>query len=399
MKATLLTFSQTGNTLKVGNAIAAELQKYGISTAHTRFLHRKHWQVNGADILGFGSPVFENRPAECVPEFLSQFRGKFVGKKAFVYITSEGSPAKSLWRLAQSVETTGADVIGGIQITGACTVPTMFGFFNGRPNEADLNKAAHFGKAVSNALLNQKPLPGDYLIDPQKGGRFYDILGPYLTAVKKKITPPPEADGSKCDCCGICAYECPVENIAVDKNSIVFKSHCIVCYRCWNICPKDAVSIRFSPGSGWIERTLYSEPMERLFGSLNKNETRGPNLFRQALSRQVKLKYNRKTPTAEFRVRTCKSSHSKPQVKQEKKMKKHLSEPIKSGLFGGVISGIISALLNFFLLPFPATVLDNAIGHGIGGFFCGFISAFMGVLIFILHHRSSFENKGLATQG
>jgi hypothetical protein len=72
-------------------------------------------------------------------------------------------------------------------------------------------------------------------------------------------------------------------------------------------------------------------------------------------------------------------------------MKQGMSELIKSGFIAGALSAGISFLLNYYLLPFPADMLDNAIGHGIGGFICGFISAFMGVLIFMLHHRTSKE--------
>ena len=72
-------------------------------------------------------------------------------------------------------------------------------------------------------------------------------------------------------------------------------------------------------------------------------------------------------------------------------MKQGIYELIKSGFIVGALSSAISFLMNYYLLPFPANMLDNAIGHGIGGFICGFISAFVGVLIFLLHHRTSKE--------
>jgi flavodoxin len=56
MKAGILTFSQTGNTLKVANAIAKGLEKNGISVSQVRFLHLKKWRPDEAHIIGIGCP-------------------------------------------------------------------------------------------------------------------------------------------------------------------------------------------------------------------------------------------------------------------------------------------------------------------------------------------------------
>lgn len=111
MKASLLTFSQTGNTLKVGNSIADGLRDKGLGVDHIRFLHRQKWNPDDADLIGIGCPCFENRPAECVPHYLQNNDFDFSGKKAFVYITSGGSPVKTLWHLARIVSKTGAIVM------------------------------------------------------------------------------------------------------------------------------------------------------------------------------------------------------------------------------------------------------------------------------------------------
>ena len=69
-------------------------------------------------------------------------------------------------------------------------------------------------------------------------------------------------------------------------------------------------------------------------------------------------------------------------------MKENIGELLRSGFIAGIASAAISFLLNYYLLPFPVTLLDNAIGHGVGGFICGFISAAMGVLIFMIQHKT-----------
>ncbi len=303
MKTAILTFSQTGNTLKVGNAISEGLRTKGHETEQTRYLHRKKWNPANADLIGLGCPVFENLPTENVLDYLRESNHDFEGKKAFVFITSGGSPGKSLWRLAKAVKQAGADVIGGIQIRGAVTVPTKFGEFIDRPNADDLRQAKEFGVAVADHLTDKAELPSQFQIDPNEGGRLYDVLGPCLTYLKKKITPLATCDETKCDLCGTCVFECPTNCIKIRNKKVVFQEGCMVCYRCWHVCPQDAVSIQFSPKDGFIERTLYSNRMERRFGNIGNDEIIGPNLYTDVLSRKIKLKYDRHNPTAEFEYR------------------------------------------------------------------------------------------------
>lgn len=302
MKASILTFSQTGNTLKVGNSIADGLRKGGFNVDHVRFLHRKKWSPNDAGLIGIGCPCFENRPAECVPSFLRDSSFDFSKKSAFVFITSGGSPVKTLWHLAQAVTKTGASVIGGIQLRGAVTVPTKFGDFLGRPDHIDLEDAKLFGSAIAAKVINGRALPARYKIDSKSSGRFYDILGPILTHLKKSITPLPQSDPEKCDLCGNCVYECPTDSIIIENRNIRFHDTCMVCYRCWHVCPQNAILIKFSPGSGFIERMLYSPKMESHFGKMEKDEYKylGPNLYKDVLDRKIKLIYDRHNPTAKF---------------------------------------------------------------------------------------------------
>jgi flavodoxin/Fe-S-cluster-containing hydrogenase component 2 len=300
MKASLLTFSQTGNTLKVGTSIAGGLQKSGFEVDHVRFLHRKKWKPDDADLIGIGGPVFENRPAEVMPGFLKTGGFDFKGKKAFVFITSGGSPAKSLWHLAQAVTETGATVLGGIQLRGASTFPTLFGLFPGRPNEKEFQYAEEFGRAIATSMIAGDPVPAHYQIDPKRGGKFYDIIGPCLRFIKIKTTPLPKSDSEKCDLCAVCVNECPTGSITIQNNTVTFHNTCIVCYHCWQVCPQFAISIKFSPGNGLIERMIYAEKMERLFGDIKPEEHVGPNLYKDVLARKIRVKYDRKNPTAEY---------------------------------------------------------------------------------------------------
>lgn len=300
MKASILTFSQTGNTLKTGLFIGNGLQSSGIDVCHVNFLRRRKWTPDDADLIGIGCPVFENRPAEVMPEFLKNSGVDFTGKKAFVFITSGGSPAKSLWHLAQTVSQTGATVIGGIQLRGVCTFPTLFDIYPGRPNDMELTYAEKFGRAIAGNMINGDALPDQYNINLNSGGRFYDRVGPCLNYMKKITTPVPKWDSENCNFCGNCVNECPSDNITIENRSVKFNNTCIVCYRCWHVCPENSISIKFSPCNGLIERLVYAEKMERFFGNLKPDENVGLNLYKDVLARKIKLKYDRKNPTAEY---------------------------------------------------------------------------------------------------
>jgi ferredoxin len=164
----------------------------------------------------------------------------------------------------------------------------------------EFEKAEKFGHAVAANLINGEALESNYKIDYAQGGFLYNKIGPIVNYIKKKSTPLPISDSTKCDLCGNCLYECPTRSITIENNSVKFNNSCIVCYRCWHVCPHSAISIKFSPGDGLFERLLYGEKMERLFGDIKPDEDVGENLYKDALAGNLKLRYDRKNPTAEY---------------------------------------------------------------------------------------------------
>jgi flavodoxin/Pyruvate/2-oxoacid:ferredoxin oxidoreductase delta subunit len=300
MRTSIFTFTQTGNTLKVAQSIAIGLESHGIQPEMARYSNRTECKPDDYELIGIGCPVHDNRPAKCMVEYIKKSATGLKAKKVFVFITSESSPAKSLWRLSRVLENVGAEVIGGIQIRGMSTFPTIFGIFPNRPDADDLRIAERFGAEIADRITINNPMSSDFVIDKKKGGVFYDHLGPFLISIKKLVTPAPKIDEGKCILCGICVSECPEGNLAIENGTIKVDRHCGFCYRCWHICPKEAVEIKHSPGNGIIEHFLYSEKMARRFGNLKPDEVYGENLFKDVIERKIKLKYNKENPTVEF---------------------------------------------------------------------------------------------------
>jgi ferredoxin len=46
----------------------------------------------------------------------------------------------------------------------------------------------------------------------------------------------------KCTLCGLCAAKCPSENIRIEDGELVFGDSCLLCLRCFWLCPQNALS-------------------------------------------------------------------------------------------------------------------------------------------------------------
>ncbi len=301
MKASIMTFSQTGNTLKVGTSIGHGLQNEGFEIEHVNFRRLKNWNPEDADIIGIGAPCFEFSPPECLTDFLENTTIDFSSKKVFVFITSSGLPMNTLWKQAEAVLKKGATVIGGIQIIGMDNFPTLFGHHEGRPNKKDLALSEKFGKALAANIKHGTILPKHFRADQaREGKKLGDFLSPIMLYVKKKTIRKPKCDLDKCVFCGNCVFDCPTKTIKIRNKTVTFGEDCIQCYRCWHICPENAIDMRMTPFNGYIERKFLTGPFAKHYGDTKPGEDKGPNLYKEVISRKIKLKFDRKNPTAEY---------------------------------------------------------------------------------------------------
>ena len=83
-------------------------------------------------------------------------------------------------------------------------------------------------------------IPGDVLIPGAMPGVKSGVLGPVFR--KFYMRPGPFMHTAACTACGVCARECPVENISMAKDGPVWGKECAFCLRCYHICPHHAVA-------------------------------------------------------------------------------------------------------------------------------------------------------------
>ncbi len=51
-------------------------------------------------------------------------------------------------------------------------------------------------------------------------------------------------NGKECNMCGLCKKVCPVGNISIKNNQIIFGERCELCLRCMHLCPKKSINYK-----------------------------------------------------------------------------------------------------------------------------------------------------------
>lgn len=179
----------------------------------------------GAVVLA-AVPVFGGRVPAVALERLAALKGS--GPAVAVAVYGNRAYEDALLELKDAL------TAGGFQVAAAAAfvaqhsiAPTIA---RGRPDAADLDSAAAFGRAVLDKLAGPAPLtpvtvPGKSLYKDWKGVSFHP------------------AAGERCISCGLCAARCPVGAIPSGQPSQTDPERCIACMRCVSLCPRQARSI------------------------------------------------------------------------------------------------------------------------------------------------------------
>lgn len=251
MKALFCVFSGTGNTLKICNRIAEELNAYGYETEI--FSIRKgsaqpDFTAFGAIIIGY--PVHAFNAPEPVLEFLKKLP-KTQDVPAFLVRTS-GEPLRlnnaSGITPRRILEKRGYNVRGEL----AYVMPYNIIFRHSDQMAARMWRSAQLRirRDVREMIAGQGEkcrvnifrrlvsftLRVEHTAMPLIGRRF--------------------RTNESCVGCGICVKSCPQSNIEIKNGRPVFGKNCVGCMACAFGCPKDAIKISLL--NGWRVNGAYS---------------------------------------------------------------------------------------------------------------------------------------------
>jgi len=275
MNITIVYFSQTGQTRKVAEAMAAGLRKKK-NTVHVLDMRKvMPADIKDCDVLGVGTPCFESQAPAPVKTWMRTWPALH-GKPAFVFATAGGAPGNVLYALTKALRSKGAKVIGGFMSRGMVhhPAPCLIGRLPKRPNREDLAQAQTFALAVARHIQsgNAGTMPESRpdALKPTWG--FFQLVGliakPFLLRI---LLPKPQLDQSRCNQCQLCAKECPVQSIKLEPYP-VWDGRCIRCYHCQNVCPKKALNESWWYGN-LVILSLYNTIFARLFGDLKSGES------------------------------------------------------------------------------------------------------------------------------
>lgn len=147
MESVIVYYSESGNTRKIAQAIAAGLatQASSITEVDTR-------KLAGYDLICIGTPVHNSAPDKKVLSFISQLPD-MRGKKAAVFFTQHLFGAKHAGLiLKKELEARGMEYLGSFTAKGRSRLAANFGpriFMRGRPNQAELAAAEEFGRKLA----------------------------------------------------------------------------------------------------------------------------------------------------------------------------------------------------------------------------------------------------------
>ncbi|KQC09389.1 MAG: hypothetical protein APR62_02495 [Smithella sp. SDB] len=274
MEITIIYFSQTGQTRKVAEAMAAGLREKKHSVRLSAIQDVDQGDIKKCDLLGVGSPCFESQAPSAVKTWIRTWP-VIQNKPAFVFATTGGAPGLVLYDLTNELRKKGAKVIGGFMSRGMVhhPAPCLIGRLPNRPNAKDLSEARTFALAAEKHLKSgdtgTMPESRPDALKPTLG--FYQLVGliakPFLLRI---ILPKPKLIKSLCNQCQLCAKECPVQSITLAPDPVI-DGRCIRCYHCQNICPQKALNESWWYGN-LVILSLYNTIFSRLFGDLKREE-------------------------------------------------------------------------------------------------------------------------------
>ena len=235
-------FSQTNNTKKVAEAIAAGIMDSGKEAPLTRLQQASPGWLAEADLIGIGTPVFYYKQPFNVTDFLKGLDG-FEGKYAFLFITEGGHQSNTLLRMSRLLRKKGITTIDTFSCFGYDTFPVYIGKNRqlGHPDEGELRSARDFGRGLFMKLEFIKRGRADLAPKFKKKWDNSHRLSILLQKpVLEVLFPKKKLDKKRCTKCNKCIVECPVHAISMNDYP-VFSDRCIYCYFCQRICPEGAI--------------------------------------------------------------------------------------------------------------------------------------------------------------
>ncbi len=246
MKTYLVTFSPTGTSRKVGEAVARGMSETYelIDLTHPRPVE-KEIPADSAVIVSL--PVYGGHPAPPALERMKGIRARNGAKGIALVVYGNRDYENALTELGAFMRGAGFAVVAGGAFIGEHSYScARYPIAPGRPDPSDLGQALRFGRAIGEKLASESVAevslkrigrPAD---SPEATRRFRNGAAKILATSQAPRTP--TADELRCTHCGRCAAVCPTEAVAGGDECHTDADRCIRCCACVKACPARARS-------------------------------------------------------------------------------------------------------------------------------------------------------------
>ncbi|MGL5683981.1 MAG: EFR1 family ferrodoxin [Marinifilaceae bacterium] len=223
--ANLIYFSATGTTEKIINQVVKDVAFQRVNRYPLQVEDKiKHF--NNQEIAVFALPVYSGR----IPEFATTLLAKYKGNNTpAIIVTVYGNRDfdDALIELRDIVTQNGFKVISAAAFIAQHSIFPKVA--TNRPNAQDLALISTFGK---NSVESIEAVINSTDVLQVKGNNT-----PYRDI--KAVPLKPQVSG-KCNKCGKCSKQCPVEAINLELTNKCDAEKCISCGRCIHVCPQNA---------------------------------------------------------------------------------------------------------------------------------------------------------------
>jgi len=137
MNIVLIYFSRGGNTRKVADAIAKELEISPID------VKKEQPEVSSADLLVVGSGTYGGKPGKEMVAYLQNLK-PVTGKKAACFASCAGDASKTLAAMKEILNSKGYSILDCFSCFGKFAGLSK----RGHPSEEELNQAREFARKL-----------------------------------------------------------------------------------------------------------------------------------------------------------------------------------------------------------------------------------------------------------
>jgi len=228
--AKLVYYSPTGSSRKIAEAVAGGVNKTHGSVDLTSPETKQGIVLKRDELAVIAVPVYGGRVPVTAANRLKTVKGEG-GPAVLVVVYGNRAFEDALLELKDIAVGQGFMPVAAAAFIGEHSFSTgETPVARGRPDEADLMKAAAFGVDVKRKLGTITEVP--------------DLSVPGNKPYKERSSPSegmsPETDPATCNLCGACAQACPTGAVTVAEKVSTVKQTCTRCTACVKACPTGA---------------------------------------------------------------------------------------------------------------------------------------------------------------